>query len=112
MGGRRVSVIRTSEVTLLSPAPRARGVYDTAAENRRTVTCEVKNVTRAEAYEAMSHGHSPQWILDIGHYENYQDETSCLFEGKRYTVLRAYVTKNLHMELTIERLINRGDAVW
>lgn len=105
------NVIRSSEVTLLEDVPRARGVYDVGAPNQRTLPCEVQNVTRAEAYEAMSHEHRPQWVLDIGHYDNYRDESSCLFEGKRYTILRSYVRQDLHVELTIERMINRGDAV-
>ena len=107
-----MSAIRSSEVTLLAAAPRARGVYDTGDPNQRTIPCEVKSVSRAELYDAMDHGHNPQWVLDIGHYDNYQDESSCLFEGKRYTILRSWINpKNLHTELTIERLINRGDAI-
>lgn len=105
------TTIRSSEVTLLQAAPKARGVYETGPNGGRTVPCDVKNVSRAEVYEAMNYGHEPRWILDIGHYDNYGEETEVFFEGKRYAVLRAYVTKDLHMELTIERVINRGDAV-
>lgn len=97
------NVVRSSEVTLLETAPRARGVYETTAENGRTLDCDVMSVGMRETYEAMSHDHHPEYALDIGHWENYQDEDTCLFEGRRYYILRHRIDSNLHMILTIER---------
>ena len=97
------NVIRSSEVTLLTAVPVPRGVYDTAYEPERTLPCDVLNVSMREVYEAQSRDHYPEYVLDIGHYTNYNDEDTCVFEGKRYSVLRHNVSGDLHMMLTIER---------
>ena len=106
-----MSVIRSSEVTLLSAAPKARGVYDAETGDARVLPCDVLNVSMTESYKAMDIGHNPEYVLDIGHYDNYQGETICLFEGRRYAIIRHYTTKRLHMELTIERVIQRVDVL-
>lgn len=97
-------MIRASEVTLIAAVPDAHGVYETPARPERTVFCDVQSVGRAEAYEAMSHGLRPEWVLVLSDYAEYDGELECRFEGRKYKILRTYVRNDHRIELTIERM--------
>ena len=73
------------------------------AETSREVFCEVQSVGMREAYEAMSHGHHPEWTLVLSDYDEYRNERVCLFEGVRYRIMRTYVRSDFRIELTLER---------
>lgn len=72
-------------------------------EPKREVYCDVQSVGMREAYEAMAHGHHPEWTLVLSDYGEYQNERVCLFEGARYRIMRTYVTSDYRIELTLER---------
>lgn len=97
-------MIRPTTVTLLSALPQAHGVYEAPAIEGREVFADVQSVTRREAYEALSHGMHPEYILVLGDYSEYRDELYCVLEGRRYKILRAYVRADRRIELTIERV--------
>lgn len=65
--------------------------------------CDVQSVGMREAYEAMAHGHHPEWTLVLSDYEEYSNERVCLFEGTRYRIMRTYVRSDFRIELTLER---------
>lgn len=73
------------------------------SEIKREVFCDVQSVGMREAYEAMSHGHHPEWILVLSDYGEYQNERTCLFEGVKYRIMRTYVRSDYRIELTLER---------
>lgn len=96
-------MIRSSTVTLLAGVPEPRGVFQTPAETGREVFCDVQSVGMREVYEAMTHGHRPEWTLVLSDYAEYQGERVCIFEGTRYRILRTYVRADFAIELTLER---------
>ena len=96
-------MIRASTVTLISGVPEPRGVFQTPTETGREVYCDVQSVGMREVYEAMTHGHRPEWTLILSDYAEYQGERTCLFEGVRFRIIRTYVRSDLRIELTLER---------
>lgn len=99
--------IRSSVVTLVTRVPAPHGVYETPTETERTVYCTVQSVSRAEHYDALSHGLSPELVLVLSNYAEYQDESLCRFEGREYKVLRTYTRQDSAIELVLERVTNR-----
>ena len=96
-------MIRSSTVTLITGTPEPRGAFVTPAEEGREVFCDVQSVGMREAYEAMAHGHHPEWVLVLSDYGEYQGERICSFEGTRYRIMRTYVRSDYAIELTLER---------
>ena len=99
-------MIRASVVTLVAATPDAHGVYDSPATSTREVPCDVQSVGRREFYEAKTHGLSPEWVLVLSDYAEYQDELICIFEGKPYKIVRTYTRNDNRIELTVERVTN------
>ena len=97
---------RYSTVALISNDPESHGVYDNPIPEERTTYCEVRSVTRAESYDALSHGLHPEWTLVLSDYQEYQDEPTCRFEGHLYRILRTYTREDHHIELVIERMVD------
>lgn len=99
-------MIRASAVTLISTLPDAHGIYDAPALEEREVACDVRSVSRTEAYEAMSHGLHPTWVLVLSDYAEYRGELACRFEGNLYKIIngRNYVRNDNKLELVIERV--------
>lgn len=96
-------MIRSSTVTLLAGVPEPRGVFQTPAETGREVYCDVQSVGMRETYEAMTHGHQPEWTLILSDYSEYQGERRCIFERVPYRIIRTYVRADFAIELTLER---------
>lgn len=99
-------MIRASAVTLLGEVPEAHGVYETATTPEREVACTVQSVYQQEFYAALSQGFKPSLVLVLGNYAEYDDERECIFEGKRYKIIRPYVRSDNKIELTLERVTN------
>lgn len=97
-------MIRASVVTLIGETPESAGVHETTVTENRVRYCDVQSVGRRETYDAMSHNLHPEWVLILGDYAEYDGETRCIFEGKRYKVIRTYVRSDSRIELTIERM--------
>lgn len=96
-------MIRSSTVTLITGAHEPRGAFVDPVETGREVYCDVQSVGMREAYEAMAHGHHPEWVLVLSDYGEYQGERICSFEGARYRIMRTYVRSDYAIELTLER---------
>lgn len=88
---------------LISGSPEPRGAFVQPVETLREVMCDVLSVGMREVYEAMSHGHSPEWTLVLSDYAEYQGERTCIFERVRYRIIRTYVRQDHRIELTLER---------
>lgn len=99
-------MIRASVVTLLGEVPEAHGVYETPTQPQRTVACTVQSVYQQEFYNALNHGFTPSLVLVLGNYAEYQDERECIFEEKRYKIIRPYIRSDNKIELTVERVTN------
>ena len=96
-------MIRASTVTLISASPDPRGQFVQPVEQLREVMCDVLSVGMREVYEAMTHGHRPEWTLVLSDYAEYQGERVCVFERVRYRIIRTYVRQDHRIELTLER---------
>ncbi|MBQ1285160.1 MAG: hypothetical protein IIY19_01795 [Lachnospiraceae bacterium] len=99
-------MIRASAVTLLGEIPEAHGVYETPERPARLVACTVQSVHASEFYAALNQQLRPECVLVLGNYAEYQDEKECIFEGKRYKIIRPYVRSDNRIELTVERVTN------
>lgn len=77
------------------------GVYETPTETQRNVYCTVRSVGMSEAYKAMSNGMRPTFVFDLTDYTDYQGEKVCIYQGKRYRIVRTY-RNNQSIELTVE----------
>ena len=101
---------RVGIVYLITEAPEARGVLDTATETRRKTFCEEKSVSMSETYQARASGFAPSIRLKLDQGFEYRGETLCEYRGERYKIIRDYSDEKTGdgTELTLERI--RGNA--
>lgn len=96
-------------VYLITEKPKARGVLDEVAEERRKTYCEEKSLACSEVYQARASGHAPTIRLKLPQDFEYKGETVCEYKGTPYNILRDYSDEKIHgAELTLERI--RGNA--
>lgn len=81
-------------VILVSEKPEAHGVFDKPTEEQKECFCQVKSVARSEFWKAKENGIEPQIIFTLSEYVDYNDEKIVIYRGKRYRVLRTYVTEH------------------
>lgn len=93
-------MVRDDVAYLVRENPEAHGIFDTATETRVMVYCQVESVGRAEFYRAQANGLLPRYVLKLSEYADYAGEKIVIYEGRRYRVLRSYVTAQA-VELTI-----------
>lgn len=93
---------RQSVVTLIAEHPQAHGVFDGPTETERTVYCTIRSVGYNEYYRAREHDLLPTLVFVLRDYAEYQDEKSLVYEGKRYNIIRTYITPQNTIELTVE----------
>jgi hypothetical protein len=81
-------------------------------EDPTTILCDVLSVQRSEFYQADVKGLKPEIVFSINKYD-YSGQGVVEFEGKRYSVIRSYVPKNVKvigdfdkLELTCSGLVN------
>lgn len=105
-------MMRSNVVTLIAEDPEAHGVGVTPAETSRAVYCTVKSIGMQEAYQAMGQGLNPELKVILAHDFEYADEPLCELNGKRYKIIRTYVTETDGIELTLQRVTGnaRGEA--
>ena len=73
------------------------------AEQKTQVFCKPRSVTRSEFYQAATAGLKPSLVLVLSHFADYNEERIVEFNGKRYTVTRAYLRPDRDaVELTLE----------
>lgn len=96
-------MFRMSEVILITEDPVAHGVGEVGKEIRRRRSCEVRSVSQTETYIAMGQGMNPEYKLVLPYEADYNDERICIFEGRRYRILRTYIRETNGIELVIQR---------
>ena len=69
---------------------KAHGVHEATSISKRLVYCEVKKVRQSEYYDAHNAGFTPEYQFDLTLAAEYQGESSLIFEGKEYDVIRTY----------------------
>jgi len=72
------------------------------------VFCEIKSVNYKEFYEANAKGFKPTFVVKM-HSIEYEYQEYCQHKSITYRVIRSYRTNDF-CELTLERLINNGNA--
>ena len=100
--------MRNDVITLVSEtAPK--GVFDADVPSTNLIPCEVRSVTRNEAYQARAAGLNPSIVFRIRIAEDYNDETTVLYNDKRYRVVRTY-QDDFWIELVCEKATYNMEA--
>lgn len=71
-------------------------------ETSRDVFCDVSSVTRQEFFDGGRNGLNPEYVFTM-FFGDYEGETVCEFNGKRYAIYRTYHAKTDVIELYVER---------
>lgn len=74
---------------LIAFNPDAHGVWDTTAEQKRTVKAQEMSLTQAEAFQAGGEGLSPEAKLLIPYDRDYRGERELNYNGERWKVIRS-----------------------
>jgi SPP1 family predicted phage head-tail adaptor len=97
-------MMKSNVVDLITVSPEAGGVGTEPAETKRTVFCTVRSIGQQEAYLAMGQGLNPELKVILAHDFEYDGEGLCELDGKRYQILRTYITEADGIELTLQRV--------
>ncbi|MDR2513748.1 MAG: hypothetical protein LBD02_00885 [Christensenellaceae bacterium] len=109
----------SDEITLIGIVPPAEddettnenGFTLSPEETQTTVYCNKKSVGYSEFYKAQQAGYSTELKFDM-YTEEYSGQEYAEYSGKRYKILRTYVSKSGEFtELTLSDLSERGGAV-
>lgn len=100
--------MRNDVITLVSETT-PRGVFDEVIPNLEEIPCEVRSVTRSEAYQARAAGMNPSIVFRIRIAEDYNDEQTVLYHEKRYRVIRTY-QDDFWLELICEKATYNMEA--
>ena len=95
-------MLRQTVITLIAETPAAHGVFAERTETERTVFCTIKSVNYNEFYRAREHDMYPTLVFVLRDYAEYKGEPVCLCEGRRYHIIRTYITPQNAIELTVE----------
>lgn len=96
-------MINAAVLKLIREDPRAHGVGEDPEEISRKVYCTVRSIGMQEKYQAMNIGLNPEVKAVLAHDFEYQGEDLCELKGKRYRILRTYVTETNGIELTLQK---------
>lgn len=105
----------SDELTLIATVPpdeptNENGFPNPPAETKNVVFANKKSVGYAEFYKAQQAGYSVEIKFDV-YAAEYHGEPFAEHEGKRYKVLRTYLSKNGEtVELTLSDLTERGSG--
>lgn len=94
-------MIRDDVLYLVAENPAAHGVFDEPVETQRMVYCTVSSVGRNEYYRAREYNLEPSLVFILSDFIEYQGEKIAVFHGKRYQIIRTYVSGS-SVELTCE----------
>lgn len=92
-------MIRDDVLYLVNETPAAHGIFDKPQETQTMVFCKVRSVTRSEFWRAFENGIEPELVFLLSEYADYQGQKVLLYNGKRYRVVRTYVSQHA-VELT------------
>lgn len=85
-------MIRDDVLYLVAEDPAAHGVFDEPVETQRMVYCTVSSVSRNEFYRAREFDLEPSLVFILSDFIEYQGEKIAVFHGKRYQIIRTYVS--------------------
>lgn len=100
--------MRNDTIILISETT-PRGVFDSEIPYQNEIPCEVRSVTRSEAYQARAAGLNPSIVFRIRIAEDYDDEQTVLYHEKRYRVVRTY-QDDFWLELVCEKATYNMEA--
>lgn len=103
-------MVRADVIALITETNSAHGVHETITENEREVMAEIRSVTRSEYYNALNAGVQPEIVFKLALDADYQDEHFLRFHGKKYRVVRTYLTNDGGIEITAERSDENGET--
>ena len=104
-------MMRANVLDLITVSPEAGGVGTEPTESKRTVYCTVRSIGQQEAYLAMGQGLNPELKVILAHDFEYEGEGLCELDGKRYQILRTYVTETDGIELTLQRVTRNAGTL-
>ena len=103
-------MVRADVISLVTETNSAHGVHEAITENEREVMAEIRSVTRSEYYNALNAGVQPEIVFKLALDADYQDEHFLRFHGKKYRVVRTYLTNDGGIEITAERSDENGET--
>ena len=101
-------MVRADVIGLVTETSSAHGVHETITETVREVLAEIRSVTRSEYYNALNAGVQPEYVFKLTLDADYQDEHFLRFRGKKYRIVRTYLTDDGGIEITAERSDENG----
>ena len=96
---------------LIAENPAAHEVGAEMPETARKVFCTVKSIGMQEAYQAMGQGLNPELKVILKHDFEYRDEPFLEMNGRRYKIIRTYITEADGVELTCQRVTGNAREV-
>jgi SPP1 family predicted phage head-tail adaptor len=103
-------MVRADVIGLVTETRSAHGVHEAVTETVRDVLAEIRSVNRAEYYNALNAGIQPELVFKLTAAEDYQDEHFLRHNGKKYRIVRTYLTNDGGIEITAERSDENADA--
>lgn len=94
-------MVHADVIYLVKETPANHGVFATRTEEQRMVYADIKSVGRNEFYKAKNAGIEPTYVFELSDYSEYGGEKLVIYDGKRYKVVRTYVS-DMRIELTVE----------
>ncbi len=101
-------MVRADVIGLVTETRSAHGVHETITESVREVLAEIRSVTRSEYYNALNAGVQPELVFKLALDADYQDEHFLRYGGKRFRIVRTYLTGDGGIEITAERSDENG----
>lgn len=94
---------RAGVITLITKNRKAHGVHESTTDSKRRRRCIVRKVRQSEYYQAENAGYSPEFQFDLAVAGDYHGETSLMFEGREYRIIRTYDTDDGGIEIIAGR---------
>ena len=101
-------MVRVDQIALVTETASAHGVHETIAETKREVLAEIRSVTRSEYYNALNAGVQPELVFKLAVDADYNDEHFLRYKGKKWRIVRTYLTNDGGIEITAERSDENG----
>lgn len=98
-------MVHADVLYLIAEHPEAHGVFEQHAESQRMVYCTIRSLTINEYYRAKDANIEPTFVFVLSDYSEYQGEKLCVYNNKRYRIVRTYV-RDMEIELTVEEATN------
>ena len=101
-------MVRADVIGLVTETRSAHGVHEAITETVRDVLAEIRSVTRSEYYNALNAGIQPEIVFKLALDADYQGEHFLRYGGKKYRIVRTYLTNDGGIEITAERSDENG----